>query len=323
MEQGQAPAPQEVTPQNVDDAIGAFAGSFLDQMDQEDGVQPEQPQEVEAAEQEQPEAEEPEAEAQPETEAELLEIDGNQYQLPKDLAEKVKEWRGAGLRQEDYTRKTQELAESRKANERILQEAARLQETAKQLAPAYAQVQAMASRAQAIRQALTAELRANDPIEFNNLQGEYAILVNDLNIASGQIQQLEGGLEQQREQLLIQSMQEQLPALLNEIPEIAKEEVRASLTQYAIDSGLSDAAIKQIKFMPAAVKILWKAQQYEALTKQQAQAQKSLKSKTATLPPVKSGKSVAPDARQKLLKEWKASGGKHTDARLDALLPKF
>lgn len=47
----------------------------------------------------------------PEPTGEQLEIDGEEYVLPPKLAEKVKEWKEGALRQEDYTRKTQVLAE--------------------------------------------------------------------------------------------------------------------------------------------------------------------------------------------------------------------
>jgi hypothetical protein len=40
-----------------------------------------------------------------------LDLDGVQYRVPKDLKAKVSEWKEGALRREDYTRKTQELAE--------------------------------------------------------------------------------------------------------------------------------------------------------------------------------------------------------------------
>jgi hypothetical protein len=56
-----------------------------------------------------------EQEAAPEVEApaegEEFEVDGVQYRLPPELKSKVSEWRDGHLRQEDYTRKTQALAD--------------------------------------------------------------------------------------------------------------------------------------------------------------------------------------------------------------------
>lgn len=324
MENGQAaPAPEAVTPQNVDNAIGAFADRLMGQMDAEDGRTPE-PQANEqppgAPEQEQEQS--PEAEAQPEEEFEAIELDDQQYQVPKPLAEKLKELKNSGLRQDDYTRKTQEVAESRKRLEQLTAEAAKFAEQAKQLAPAYAQLQTMANRAQAIRQALTPELRANDPIEFNTLQSEYAILVNDLNIAQGQVGQYQAQLNQQQEQIRQQMMAERLPALFKEVPELAKEDVRNSLGQYARNQGLPESAIAEISYMPEAVKLLYKAQKYDEMMSKQAQATQSLKAKTQALPPVKKGAPAAQDAKTQATKAWKKAGGRFTDIP-DSLLPKL
>lgn len=328
MENGQAPAAPAVPAplqqaQQVDDAIGAFANRYMDEVQaeyQSEGDQPTQDQPPVENEEEAPEAE---AEAQPTEEVEALEIDGAEYQLPKALAERVKELKNAGLRQDDYTRKTQEVAESRKQLEKVAEEVSKLQESAKQLAPAYAHIQAMASRAQAIRQQLTPELRANDPIEFNTLQSEFAILVNELNVANGQVQHFEGQLNAQRDQVRRQMMAEQIPALMKEIPELAQEETRVSLRNFASKQGLSDAVIEEISYMPAAVKMLYKAMQYDKLVNQQAQAKQALKSKVQALPPVKGGKGVPPDAKKQTMKEWKSRGGKFTDDALTSLLPKF
>jgi hypothetical protein len=69
--------------------------------------EPEQPveQAIEPVEQ----VEAPEVEAQPV--GEDFEVDGVQYKLPPELKSKVSEWRDGHLRQEDYTRKTQALAD--------------------------------------------------------------------------------------------------------------------------------------------------------------------------------------------------------------------
>ncbi len=319
-ENGQAaPAPEAVTPQNVDNAIGAFAERFLNgtqqEVSRENAEETPAPQEVEA--------EAPEAEAQPEAEElEILEVDGMQYQLPRELAEKAKEWKNSGLRQEDYTRKTQEVAESRKQLERLNAEVAQIAEQAKQLAPAYAQIQSMANRAQAIRQALTPELRNNDPIEYSNLASEFAVLTNELNMAHGQIGQYEAQLNQRREQLKQQAMAERLPALFKEVPDLAREDVRNSLGQYARTQGLPDSAIAEISYMPEAVKLLYKAQKYDEMMAKQTEAQKSLKSKTQALPPVRKGTPAQLDAKQSAKKDWIKSGGRHTDIPA-SLLPKF
>lgn len=73
--------------------------------------------------QEQPEPAETTATEQPEEDSEDFEVDDVVYKLPKELKAKVSEWRDAGLRQEDYTRKTQTAAE-------LMRQAQALQEAA-------------------------------------------------------------------------------------------------------------------------------------------------------------------------------------------------
>ncbi len=328
MENGQAPqAPAVPEPlqqsQQVDDAIGAFANRYLDEVqadyqpeesDQQTQEQP--PQETEA---ETPEAE---AEAQPTEEVEALEIDGAEYQLPKALAERVKELKNAGLRQDDYTRKTQEVAESRKTLDRLNAEAERVSAMAKQLAPAYAQLQANATRIQQIDAELARTNYNEDPMQHIHLQQQRQGALQELMIMQGQVAELEGHVSKQNEAIKQQAMAEQLPSLLKAFPEIAKEEVRESLGKYARDEGLPESALNEIRYMPAAVKMLYKAMQYDKLVSQQAQAKQTIKSKVQAAPPVKGGKGVPPDARKQAMKAWTSRGGKFTDPSLDALLPK-
>jgi hypothetical protein len=70
----------------------------------------EQPAEI-AADQTEDDTPEVEEEAGEESGLEELDLDGESYRFPAKVAAKVKEWKEGALRQEDYTRKTQQLAE--------------------------------------------------------------------------------------------------------------------------------------------------------------------------------------------------------------------
>ena len=54
-----------------------------------------------------------EAQSEEETQADVedLDVDGEIYKVPPSLKAKVSEWKEGSLRREDYTRKTQELAD--------------------------------------------------------------------------------------------------------------------------------------------------------------------------------------------------------------------
>jgi hypothetical protein len=61
-----------------------------------------------------PEAAETSAEVPPEDDFEDFDVDGANYRLPKELKAKVSEWKDHALLREDYTRKTQVLAEAQR-----------------------------------------------------------------------------------------------------------------------------------------------------------------------------------------------------------------
>lgn len=317
------PDPAQAAPElSVDERIAQVGNDFLDGLDQ--NQDPNQTQEEVDA---QPEGEEAapteeEPTGQPQEEVEALELDGAEYQVPKALAEHVKELQKSGLRTEDYTRKTQELAASRKQNETITLAATQVLQQAQQLAPVFAQLHSMQAHAQGLRSQLTPQLRSEDPIGYNTIQGEYALISQEINQASGYINHAAQQLTEQQMVLRQKLMQEQLPALIKDIPDIQKAEVRDSLASYAADAGLPDDALNYMKFSPPAVRILWKAQQYDKMVKDQAKAKDSLKSKVASVPGVKStGRAQEPGAQVKQAQAaFRKGGGKLNDGSLDALL---
>ena len=64
-----------------------------------------------APEPEAPETSDEAPETPPEDDGEDFDVDGTVYKLPRDLKAKVAEWKEGALRREDYTRKTQEVAD--------------------------------------------------------------------------------------------------------------------------------------------------------------------------------------------------------------------
>lgn len=319
---GQAPAP---APSN-DDRIAAFGASFIENLDTDrnpnQGLAPET-EEVEAQpEQQEQEVPEQEANAQPETEMDRFELDGEELAVPKHIAEKLKEIRNSGLRQEDYTRKTQEVAASRKQLEQITQAAQRAMSEAEQLAPAYAQLFAMQNDAQAIQRNLTPELESTDPLAFNNALAKLSLLTQQISHFQTQIGQVKQQHQQQLTQVRQQAMAEKLPAVLREFPDIAKPETQTALRQFAESSGLPDEAIEWMKYSPEAVKILYMAQSYQKMMATRKTATESLKSKVAVSPGAKPTAKPQPVESQKLTEAWRKNGSKMTDPNFDALLRK-
>ena len=210
----------------------------------------------------------------------------------------------------DYTKKTQEVAEQRKAVEAEQQA---IQE-AKQVRDAYAQ------RLQAIEQFLTtgedspeqlAEMKENDPIG-------YAVKVAELTEKKEQLAQVRAeqqrlAQQQQAEQQhnmakFVQQEATKLSQVLPEFSDPAKgENLRSEIRNYGKSVGFTDNELSQV-YDSRHVLILHKAMQYDKLqkakpkvTKKVAQAPKMVKSGTK----VKEGNS---DIRKKQMQKLKQTG---------------
>jgi hypothetical protein len=312
---------EPVDSSNVDSKIDAFANSFLEEIDRNDDpdqideYDDEEPVEQQAAQEETEETEEPGAET-PTEEAQLVEVEfeGKKYNLPPEL-------RVALLSQADYTRKTQEVAASRKSFEAMshgVQQAAQL---AQQLAPLNAQLFSMQGEAQRMRQMLTRELADSDPIQFNMIQGQLGLLQQDIQLFGGQLQQATNDFDAQMQQVRQQSMAEGLPALRKVIPDIDKPETRNAIAKYAIEKGLPAEALDFVRFSPVAVELIWKANKYEEMLAKQAKSQKSIQEKVKGLPAVKS--TARPNGTQETKQardQWRKGGGSIHDPNFDKIL---
>lgn len=210
----------------------------------------------------------------------------------------------------DYTKKTQELAENRKAVEA---EARAIQE-AKQVRDTYAQ------RLQAIEQFLTqgqdspedlADMKENDPIG-------YAVKVAELTEKKEQLAQVRA--EQQRiaqqqqaehQQSMAQRVQQEAQKLSQVLPEFSDptkgEQIRNEIRNYGKSVGFTDNELSQV-YDSRHVLMLHKAMMYDklqkskpAVNKKVAQAPKMVKSGTK----VKEGNR---DIRKQQLNKLKQTG---------------
>jgi hypothetical protein len=210
----------------------------------------------------------------------------------------------------DYTKKTQELAENRKA----VEAEARAVQEAKQVRDTYAQ------RLQAIEQFLTsgqdsqedlAAMKENDPIG-------YAVKVAELTEKKEQLAQVRA--EQQRiaqqqqaeqQQSMAQRVQQEAQKLSQVLPEFSDpakgEQLRSEIRNYGKSAGFTDAELSQV-YDSRHVLMLHKAMMYDklqkskpAVNKKVAQAPKMVKSGTK----VKQGNA---DIRKKQMNKLKQTG---------------
>lgn len=308
-----AAAESSNAPLDMNAAAAAFAG--MSDVSDEPQVQEAKPApETEEQAAEQIAQEEAKAEAAPEEQAQsdesetvTIKVDGKDVQMTKaELAEHYKN----GLRQADYTRKTMETAEARKAAEA---EASK----AKTERDQYAQkLQHFAIREsgnlQELQSQLTEQLLDSDPVEYLRLERTLHARQAQLAQAQQELQQI--GLQQKQEheqaqQSYHQQQLEQLHAKLPEWKDPAKAKAEAQqIKDYLGSQEFGAEDIAQLGDHRL-ILLARKAMQFDAL---QAKAREAVKKVQAAPAKVeKPGNSqVAPtDGRTRAMKQLESSGG--------------
>ena len=185
----------------------------------------------------------------------------------------------------DYTQKTQQLAEARKAIEVNLQRSQEALQLAPQVAQELATVKALESQLAQYQKVDWVSLASNDPLEYPKHRAQYDTLVSAYQQAVGQFQQKAGALTQRQQELRAEVIRAEYPKLLEKIPEWkdpakyeqGAKEVRAYLLAEGAEpeavDGLTDAV---------AVAIARKAMMYDRLVKSKIEKVKLAR----TAPPV-------------------------------------
>ena len=200
----------------------------------------------------------PETETSVEDDSEEVDYEGEKYKLPKKLKDAL-------LRQQDYTQKTQAVAEQRKAVEA---QAAQIQQHA-EMSQRY-----VAEYAEAF--ALDKELARYKEIDFNQLTDSDPVMALKLDRQMRELQarrdqvvqtvtqkQQAQTIEQQR--ISAQRLNEGRAVLEREIKGWSPETAKA-LTSFGQELGYTEAELAQVND-PRTVKLLHKAWQYDQLTK--------------------------------------------------------
>ncbi|WP_136420291.1 hypothetical protein [Herbaspirillum sp. ST 5-3] len=211
------------------------------------------------------------AATEPEEESEELDIDGLKVALPKSKAEKLKAER---LMHSDYTRKTQEVAEQRKAveaeREAIANQAKAHQEYIQELA----QVVALENSLKQYEQVNWQQLNTQDPVQAQALWFQYQQLEKARNAAVGQIQQKEMTRRQQEEQKALEAKQSTAKQIQECYATVAREikgwspELAQQLDKTASELGFTNDELRQVKD-PRFIKLLHEAHLGRQLLKKQ------------------------------------------------------
>jgi len=221
-------------------------------------------------------------------------------------------------RTKDYTKKTQALAETRKAVEA---ERARIEE-AKQLRDTYAQRLEVIEKllAQDQGEENLAELRDSDPIGYAIKIAERSEKEKQLQAVRAEKQKIAQQQEYDRQQALQGHLQQEAVKLREMIPEFrdeAKAEIaRKDIRTYAKSVGFSDEELSQV-YDSRAVKTLYNAMMYEKLMKGKTDAVKKVQSAPKVLKAGNGGQVNAEnDATKKQMQRLKQTGKKSDAAKL-------
>ena len=326
MDQGEGQSQEVTSEAPVEARISALADRFRSPKQGQAETETQEPQTEEASEEtvettEEVESEEPQG--QTEEADDLIEYDhkGTKLKIPKDLHE-------GHLRQADYTRKTQAVAERSRVveeRERTLMQTLQLSE---HLAPALGQLSGLDAQIQALHSKLTPELENNDPMQFSALGTRLSLLMQQrgqfIQGIEGYRNQLVQQMDKQRKLALQERLQEALPKVQSAIKGFDGNHAK-QVAEYAKTQGFSSEELEHISFSAPAVISLWKAKEYDRL--QAAKA--STKPKLANLPPTakpggRNSMQSEESVRAKELKqEWRKGGGKDADMLAAILRNKF
>jgi hypothetical protein len=302
--------PQGSVSMSVNEAAGAFLGLMEPQQEAEQAA-PEAPEEQEQVEASEPEElETQEVEAEPEPQRFRVKAAGEEKEVTFD---ELVDGYQKGL---DYTKKSQSVAEQRKAVE-----AERIAiEQAKQARDAYSQ------RLSLIEEFLS---KQNDGEDLNALKDVdpigYAVKVAERTEREKQLAMVQA--EQQRmaqqrfaeqQAVLQQHIHQEAKRLAEVIPEYGDEkrgnEVRQTIRSFAKEVGFTDQELSQA-YDSRQVQVLWMAAQYAKLQKQKPELTKKMQSAPKMLSPgVAANQKNAADESTKKAHSQLRKSGKVSDA---------
>lgn len=210
-----------------------------------------------------------------EEELEEIEFNGKKYAVSKDMKD-------AFMRQDDYTRKTQEVAETRRQLEqahKAFQERVEIQQRNLQ---GYAQVAAIDSQLQQYQQVDWNSLSDEDPVKAQQAYFQYQQLKDTRQAIATQISQAEQTALYERQLQAATYVEQGHEVLAKEIKGWSKE-LAKDLSKTGIDSyGFTESEMDNVAD-PRMVKVLHDAYQYrkmmkKAVSKPQAPDVKPVKS---------------------------------------------
>lgn len=215
---------------------------------------PEETQEVENQVEEEVEEEVEELE----DDSEEVDYDGEKYRVPKKLKDAL-------LRQEDYTRKTQEVAEQRRALESEVQQFQQAAELQRQNLQGYAQLAALQSQLEQYSGVNWSQFSSDDPQAAQQAFFQYQQLKDATQTLKSTLQQQETQTLQAQHQLRARQLEQGKAELARAIPGF-NEQLAVQIVNHGKEYGFSESELKSV-MDPRMVKVLNDARLYRESVK--------------------------------------------------------
>jgi hypothetical protein len=203
----------------------------------------------------------------PVDDSEEIEHEGQKLKIPKAVKPLL-------MMQADYTRKTQEVAEQRKAVEAEREAVANQAKAEREYIQELAQLTAYDNAIKQYANVNWQQLNAQDPVQAQSLWFQYEQLRDGRNAVAGQIQQKETTRKQQEEQKALEAQQATAKQIQECYATVAREikgwspELIKQLDKTASEMGFTNDELRQVKD-PRFIKLLHEAHLGRQLLKKQ------------------------------------------------------
>ena len=270
----------EVSEQSVEDRLAAafeksgYEGTPKEQPQRQDDPEPMDDDSEESDAQAQSDDEESESSEAVETEAkadddtEEVEYEGEAYKLPKKLKDAL-------LRQQDYTRKTQEVAEQRKTVEEKAQVLEIRQKFQAEHFGKAVEAQSLNSQLQQYSQVNWAELAETNPSQYLQLDRQYRQLQESANRVNAEIQQLGGQFTAKMQEEKARAQAKCIEELRKEYKDFGPDLLR-NLDETGRSFGFTGEELAEI-VDPRVIRVLHAASQFKKLQAGKVLAEKKVR----------------------------------------------
>lgn len=199
-----------------------------------------------------------------------IEHDGQTFKVPAALKE-------AFLRQADYTRKTQEVADARRA---VIAERQGIHQTSEQELNAYAQATSLAERIAQYQKVDWARWHQDDPFAAAQATSEYQVLKDQHQQALGQLSHLRNTRISNEQQATARRIEEGRAVLTREVPGW-DDTHKAKLIDFAAGYGFDRSELSDLEADPRVAKVLHAAFRGAELIRKAEKANKHVKDQQA------------------------------------------